>query len=145
MTRINVLSPVHLLDQHLIAEYRELPRVFALARVAPSAPPYYTLGVGHMLFFYSRLGYLRRRHAALVAECRARGFVVNFPDPPAETDLQRVSGLSRDWEPTSADVRLNLTRLQERLGTRPDWYTLRGVTVDPRYYDNLERMNMEAL
>lgn len=34
MTRINVIEPSRLSDQHLGAEYRELPRVFGLVRDA---------------------------------------------------------------------------------------------------------------
>lgn len=134
MTRINTVAPVHLLDQHLIAEYRELPRIFALARPAPEAPTDYTLGRGHMLFFYHRLAYLRRRHAALVAECRARGFAVNYPEAPAETPEQRAAGLGGDWIPGPADTMLNLARLQERLGAKPGWYSLRGQPVSADYY-----------
>lgn len=32
MTRINLLPPAQLADQHLIAEYRELPRIFTLVK-----------------------------------------------------------------------------------------------------------------
>lgn len=34
MTRINLVDPSTLHTKHLIAEYRELPRVFALAEAA---------------------------------------------------------------------------------------------------------------
>jgi deoxyribonuclease (pyrimidine dimer) len=34
MTRINVVPPRELTRQHLIAEYRELPRVFGLVKKA---------------------------------------------------------------------------------------------------------------
>lgn len=32
MTRINLLPASELTDQHLIAEYRELPRIFTIVR-----------------------------------------------------------------------------------------------------------------
>ena len=32
MTRINLLPPSQLADQHLIAEWRELPRIFGLVK-----------------------------------------------------------------------------------------------------------------
>ena len=44
MTRINVVPPRLLLDEHLLAEYRELPRVFALAK-APITERATQLGV----------------------------------------------------------------------------------------------------
>ncbi|ENT03393.1 hypothetical protein C038_02848 [Brucella sp. 63/311] len=34
MTRINCIPPAELTGPHLVAEYRELPRVFALVRAA---------------------------------------------------------------------------------------------------------------
>jgi deoxyribonuclease V len=32
MTRINLLPPSELADQHLLAEWRELPRIFGLVK-----------------------------------------------------------------------------------------------------------------
>lgn len=80
MTRINCIPPAELTGPHLIAEYRELPRVFALVKAAIQRgetttdrrnPPAYTLGTGHVRFFYMRLGYLAKRQASLVAEMQA--------------------------------------------------------------------------
>lgn len=60
MTRINCIPPRELSREHLIAEYRELPRIFALVRAAiargespddPRNPTSYTLGAGHVRFF----------------------------------------------------------------------------------------------
>lgn len=34
MTRINLIPPAQLSDQHLLAEYRELPRIFTMAHEA---------------------------------------------------------------------------------------------------------------
>jgi len=55
MTRINVVHPRELVDKHLLAEYRELPRVFALAHSwwmqggnPNKLPIQYTLGEGHV-------------------------------------------------------------------------------------------------
>lgn len=83
MTRINCIPPSKLTGPHLVAEYRELPRVFPLVRAAilrgdvpgdPRNPADYRLGAGHVRFFYPRLGYLAQRQAALVAEMLARGY-----------------------------------------------------------------------
>lgn len=65
MTRINCVPVQELSGPHLVAEYRELPRVFALVRKAAlrgsfSQPETYTLGKGHVLFFYTRLEYLAK-------------------------------------------------------------------------------------
>lgn len=121
MTRINCV-PVHeLTDKHLGAEYRELPRVFALAQAAylrgeryddPRNPTEYTLGKGHVRFFYPRLGYLTNRFYELVGECRARGRTVNFLQPPA-TSLP--AEWYQAWQPTSTALSINRDRIQARL------------------------------
>lgn len=83
MTRINLgVIPSELCDQHLIAEYRELPRMvpFATERwhtyhdtgPRPSLP---TLGTGHMAYFIPYGLYLQARFYKLRAEMLHRGFV----------------------------------------------------------------------
>lgn len=121
MTRINCV-PVHELSgPHLVAEYRELPRVFALAKKAAlrgslSQPEVYTLGKGHLLFFYTRLSYLSRRHTELIEEMKRRGYNpkfagmrrCDFPDIP--------DSYWNDWHPTAEALRLNRARIKEREG-----------------------------
>lgn len=73
MTRINVVPVESLHYKHLCAEYRELPRIFALAHKASLSsrpwtnkqPSSYTLGTGHVLFFYDKLQFLADRHKQL--------------------------------------------------------------------------------
>ena len=65
MTRINIIDPAELTDQHLIAEYREITMVpGSLNRTLNSkigykeskVPKRYTLNGGHVYFFWpSRL------------------------------------------------------------------------------------------
>ncbi|WP_200898215.1 pyrimidine dimer DNA glycosylase/endonuclease V [Xenorhabdus khoisanae] len=55
MTRINVILPSELCDQHLLAEHRELTRipndiVKKQGNVTLSALSAYTLGKGHVIF-----------------------------------------------------------------------------------------------
>ncbi len=124
MTRINCVPVAELSRQHLVAEYRELPRVFALAGRARAAgrmdgPAEYTLGTGHMRFFYTRLGYLADRHAALVAEMKRRGYQpsyagvrrADYPDIPDDC--------WGGWTPTPEALALNRARLIERGGAAP--------------------------
>ena len=129
MTRINVVEPEELTDQHLLAEYRELPRTFAIARPGVKVPESYTLGTGHVLFFYPRTGWLSRRQAALIAECQRRGFAVQHTTPPAP-----VPGCDGDWIPTPEARAVNLARLQERLSQRLVWYTFHGKPVEQTFY-----------
>lgn len=119
MTRINCVPVEELSGPHLIAEYRELPRVFALAQKAAerksfAQPDAYTLGKGHLLFFYTRLDYLMQRHHALINEMKRRGYKptftgvnrTDFPDIPED--------YWNDWTPTPEALHINRVRIKER-------------------------------
>lgn len=127
MTRINCIPPQELSRAHLVAEYRELPRIFALVRAAiargesptdPRNPPTYTLGRGHVRFFYPRLGYLVQRQHAIVAEMIARGY-----NPAFRTTDHFLDGIPAewcgDWLPTEEAVAINLARISERTAPQP--------------------------
>lgn len=137
MTRINVINPVELTDQHLLAEYRELPRVFtqaakAIAKGIVVGPSAYTLGKGHVTFFYSRTDYLSKRQAQIIAELTSRGFNLTYLTPHPRLIGCGVS----HWEPPPEALRLNLQRLDARLRQPPreDFYTHRGIHVGVDFY-----------
>lgn len=117
MTRINCVPVEELTNRHLLAEYRELPRIFGLARPCADAPPTYTLGKGHMKFFYDKLLYLQRRQVEIVAEMKRRGMKPSF-DPQRLGEEGRFGAqkeLWNDWTPTPEALRLNRERIQDRL------------------------------
>lgn len=124
MTRINIVPVESLCRQHLIAEYRELPRVFALAHKASQSPkPWtdkqpasYTLGTGHVLFFYDKLGYLAKRHQQLVLEMGLRGYWANFSEDLREVWQDRIPlAYWRDYTPTEEAIAINTARIVERM------------------------------
>jgi len=120
MTRINTVDPCILSDKHLVAEYRELPRVFGLAKAAfyrgeipadARNPREYCLGSGHARFFYDKLTFLTYRFDSIVRVMRARGFKPTHfyvPDGPGSIIWYG------DWTPTDRDHIVNLRRLVER-------------------------------
>jgi len=118
MTRINCVPPSELSGKHLVAEYRELPRVFSLAsraflaRRKISAPARYTLGPGHVLFFYDKLSFCRSRFRALLEEMRKRGYKPQYASPPS-VDIPDPSWWG-EWTPTEEDLELNRKRILER-------------------------------
>ena len=73
MTRINsAINPSNLIDQHLIAELRELPRIFTAVKKRlennipfDDIPNKFTLGAGHCKFFYNKTAFLYERHISL--------------------------------------------------------------------------------
>lgn len=117
MTRINCVPPAELTGKHLVAEYRELPRVFALAVAAHKrgpivAPEAYTLGKGHVRFFYTRLAWLARRQAELIAEMVSRGYRPQYGAPSLDG---LPEALCNDWTPTDEAMAINRARIADRL------------------------------
>ena len=119
MTRINLVDPSELCDQHLLAEHRELTRIpNAVARGRFSLvgqPADYKLGEGHVRFFFDKLAFLQRRYAALHEECLARGFRVQNIWPQ---DLPDTPSLWRDYQPTEQALALNRERITARRPAR---------------------------
>lgn len=122
MTRINCVPPSELVREHLLAEYRELPRVVALANSAWKRraaferfiPASYAMGPGHVRFFHNKLGWVRKRFAALVAEMRARGYKPSYDRLPEITVGPEWLG---DWTPDDKALAINRARIAERLST----------------------------
>lgn len=122
MTRINVVPVESIHYKHLIGEYRELPRVFTLARNAQrevlsgrkKLPPRYTLGTGHVLFFYDKLGYCHKRYQDLAEEMFKRGY---NPSPVPSKDL--LAGIDKkmlnSYIPTPEAIKENQERINQRL------------------------------
>ena len=133
MTRINTIPPADLTDAHLLAEYRELPRIHALVLLARAAnrpltgPPRYTMGAGHVRFFYTRTNYLSRRQSAIIAELVDRSYHLTHLEAPAPLD-------DSTWEPDEQDREVNLARLRERLHKPGSRYTHRRVEVSQLFY-----------
>ena len=128
MTRINCVPVEELSDQHLIAEYRELPRVFNLVKAFEKRsqgskmvvlPDKYCLGTGHVLFFYNKLSFLIKRQMQLVDEMVFRGFVPNFDPLDLWHHHVKAGGWIsdwywNDWGPTQEALELNRQRIKER-------------------------------
>ena len=116
MTRINVIPVQELHQKHLVAEYRELPRVFKLARDGANIPDQYVLGAGHVTFFYDKLAFLYKRQCELVQEMLDRGYNPTL-DPQELYDKWRdeKSVLWNDYEPTIDAMQINRERIEERL------------------------------
>ena len=123
MTRINCVPVDELTNKHLVAEYHEITRIFGLVRrnveagkdpAKIAAPDRYTLGTGHVKFFYTRLAWVERRVADLALEMNRRKMKVR---------LEMLKGISdglpahlfEDWEPDEEALAINRERLAERL------------------------------
>lgn len=143
MTRINLVPPRELMDQHLFAEFREikmigpsLRRTLTAARnaklfmepdpvlrVLKRIPPDYVLGKGHVSFFYNKGLYLSRRFEQLKAELDRRG--INYNKDGSNDSLHQFMmqpPWNGDYTPTDAALVLIRARIAEKIAMKPDWY-----------------------
>lgn len=131
MTRINLVEPEELTDQHLIAEYREVRLLCAnLVRTLNSkrgfvperVPEEFTLNAGHVYFFYNKGEYLHKRYNFLKDEMRKRGFEPQnrFPREVWPNELYN------DWTPSERDIGIVRERIEERINAKRQWYRYYG-------------------
>lgn len=141
MTRINLVEPSQLTDKHLMAEYRELPRVFtAVNKLVTERKPHerlgdgwrkfieskqipetYVLGKGHVKFFYNKLPWLIVRYHNMSNELRFNrkfNIDINLRDTIIEEAKFLVSSIRLDmidcWEPSPEEIYLNMARICKR-------------------------------
>ena len=127
MTRINVVPVDELSDQHLIAEYRELPRVFSQKLNLDGAPEKYCLGKGHVKWGRNHAKFIINRISQILNEMTFRGFHVSFWRPQSICALgeywySEPVSCFKDYVPTNDDIELNRARLIEKYRMRPNWY-----------------------
>jgi deoxyribonuclease (pyrimidine dimer) len=119
MTRINLVDPSELHSKHLVAEYREIVRVFALARDCQheihkkKIPDKYTLGTGHVLFFYDKLKFISDRYDSLCLEMHRRGYTCNRISKE-ELHSGIAKNLFWDYKPTAEALEINRQRILDR-------------------------------
>ena len=123
MTRINLIEPKELTREHLVAEYREITRLpgnlkQSLNRKTKSfqlteIPSQYTLGKGHVKFFYDKMLFLQKRFDSLVSEMISLGYKPNFVDSSIFIPENQL--FYNDYTPTNEAVKINIERIEERL------------------------------
>ncbi len=126
MTRINLVPPSVLTDKHLLAEYRELPRVFTAVRKLIEQgkkpedieiPESYVLGKGHVKFFYNKMIWLFNRFNDLVLELDERSFDIDLKlakDIDNQWSIFYDSGWWNDYTSTPEEIYVNMARLTLR-------------------------------
>lgn len=140
MTRINLVPPSELSDQHLFAEWREIkmvpkalrrslyalcgrthmPREQLLSKLSKD----FTLGTGHVMFFYDKGSYLHYRYGQLTYELVKRGINCNLQarlDPDGVFSALDVR-FNRSYIPTPEALTLIRARIAEKIAMRPSWY-----------------------
>jgi deoxyribonuclease (pyrimidine dimer) len=157
MTRINVIPGNLLLDQHLQAEVNEIPRVAPLAKKywirnwnktnRDPLPPNYTLGEGHVMFFYDKGLYIRTRSLDLDELIDKRG----LPFRPSYSRLfedylditsnkGEIQSVDNKWTPTKEAIRINVERILYRISLRPFFYKMNGVNLNEETYEEYKTL-----
>lgn len=139
MTRINLVPPAELADQHLFAEFREIKmvpkalqrslRARGLRGVLQAIPPQFTLNTGHVTFFYNKGAYLRRRYHQLRLELCKRD--IDF-DMSAQLDPDNVwtavPQLNLDYVPTPEALAIIRQRIAQKIAMKPQWYRWSNIS-----------------
>jgi len=131
MTRVNVgIGAQELCDQHLIAEYRELPRCISHRLKAP-IDGLFRLGTGHVKWCAQFKGSLAMRQNCLVEEMQRRGFKPLFTAliVPATIVLKYWTELDSAYARELLIVRINSKLVNMKRATwtkskQPTWATL---------------------
>lgn len=139
MTRINVVPVEELSDQHLIAEYHELPRVIKQNIDISDAPDKYCLGKGHMKWARKHWRSTLLRYRDLMCEMEFRGFRAagqrTYHFDLLHYCLSIPVTIEESWYmPKQDDIELNCARLVEKYRLKPNWYKWTN-REKPSYYD----------
>lgn len=131
MTRINAdIDPRTLKRAHLIAEIREITMIPAALRkslrtrnteeVLKGIPKEFTLGKGHVSFFYNKIKFLVLRFNSLATEMERRGY---------NPDRSRVAAFDgfdniwfNDWEASEKANAIVQDRINQRIMQKPHLY-----------------------
>jgi deoxyribonuclease (pyrimidine dimer) len=129
MTRINLLPVAELSDQHLMAEYRELPRIVNAVlegRLSGTgAPKNYVLGTGHVKFFANKIDFLYERYNKIWNELVYRGFDLNPEFSPEKMNRKIKSArgsTSSNYKFSETDISLSRKRIIEKIMKKPEFY-----------------------
>ena len=148
MTRINTVDVQSLTDQHLMAEYRELPMVNASLKRSLNSkrgfdinriPKKYTLNSGHVTFFYDKGKWLHDRYQSLISELRNRNFDINPDERTVDWNVFIDYNLYNDWTPTQESKSINAERIIQRIEAKRSWYRYyRQAVVDELFVENFK-------
>lgn len=149
MTRINLVHPSRLADQHLFAEWREIKHIPAflnqllakgksIEEIKNKISPKFTLNKGHKYFFVDKMRFINDRYTDLYLELQERKYDVDYrmsewwnliKDFPSE--------FINSYKPDADALELSEDRLIERISQRPNWYRYKGEIKDLQFFKDL--------
>ena len=142
MTRINLIPPKLLLDQHLLAEHREIKRLpknyskYLSSKNKTKIPECYLFGTGHVTFFFNKGEFVFNRYRELYLECLTRKFKV---EDYSSSFTEEYLSSSFSFIPTELEIRLSINRIEDKFSLKPLWYEYYGKTIEFSYLSNLHK------
>lgn len=137
MVRINLVDPKELTDQHLIAEHNEILMLCGCFQKSLGSkngirdiPQDFTLGKGHIKFFYDKGHYLFLRFTRIQAEMKRRGFKSRKRFPTHLWFAQYFGS----WTPTVQDIDTVRERIRTKIAMKPKWYKYEGKDIGASFY-----------
>jgi deoxyribonuclease (pyrimidine dimer) len=145
-----------LADQHLFAEWREIKMAPQMLRrslktqsideILKKISPTYTLNKGHGYFFFDKMTWLANRYTELTYELVNRDYNISehstmdifFKEIPEEFTLDR-------WVSNTAEVAVNVARINLRISERPVWYKHYGEVKSPEYFAALYKLQLDIM
>ena len=127
MTRINVINPSELLDQHLMIEYIEMQHISMYLQKSLNKESgsnldeilkYLTLHKWRIKFFYNKGLYLAKRFKNIKIELHKRNFLIQnkqFKLDPFSAEYKN------DWISSSNNIKIIMMRINEKLKLKESW------------------------
>lgn len=139
MMRGNLIPVEELMDQHLMAEWRELKMVPAALRkslhtrspeqILNTIPHHYVLGKGHITFWYNKLLFLKERYAQLTCELLARGYNLKYRGRFDAFTVNLPACFFNHYTPSIEEIQTSRQRIEEKIAIKPWWYRKTLVTT----------------
>lgn len=97
-------------------------RTQSVEKILKKIPKKFTLNTGHVLFFYNKGSYLRRRYNELTEDLKKRGYNIDENakfDPDGIMDSEPWNG---EYKPTDEAFDIIRRRIDEKIAMKPEWY-----------------------
>ena len=143
MTRINIIDPNYLTDQHLVAEIKEINQLSGSFRkslnskngiIKSKIPKDFRLNSGHVYFFYDKGLYLKNRFYQLKEHAISRGMNITAE---FNNEWHNAPQFYNDWQPSNRDIKIIVNRISEKIDMKPNWYKYYKRNIYPDVYKDV--------
>lgn len=149
MTRINLIPPTLLSNQHLVAEHKEILQLNGQFKKSLNSKKgiqipkgKFTLNKGHVKFFYNKGKYLENRFNLIKIELKNRGY-----SSYSEFDnyLYVQQNMYNDWIPDKEDYNIIVERLLDKLENKKEYYKYKNENFNIEIFKNKIKELMKVI